>query len=94
MTETNDNLEICKNSLGIVDGSFDRELTGYLNAAKSYIVSTLSTDKIAELKDDVRLNVAIQQLAIYLWQTRGDSTAPRDSLPFTIQTLINNLIFN
>lgn len=95
MTETNDNnLTIVKNSLGIVDGSFDNELNGYLNASKSYINASLSSDKIADLKDDVRLNVAIQQLAIYLWQTRGDSTAPRDSLPFTIQTLINNLNYN
>ena len=95
MTETNDNnLEIVKNSLGIVDGSFDNELNGYLNASKSYIVSTLSTDKIADLKDDVRLNVAVQQLSIYLWQTRGDATSPRDALPFTIQSLINNITYN
>ena len=95
MTETNNNnLEIVKNSLGIVDGSFDDELKGYLEASKSYIVSTLSTDKMADLKDDVRLNAAIQQLTIYLWQTRGDSTAPRDSLPFTIQTLINDINYN
>lgn len=95
MTETNDNnLEVVKNSLGIVDGSFDNELNGYLNASKSYIASTLSADKIAELKDDVRYTVAIQQLTLYLWQNRGDATAPRDALPFTIQTLINNLNYN
>lgn len=88
-----DNLTTVKNSLGIVDGSFDNELQGYLEASKSYIASTLS-DKIADLKDDVRLNVAVQQLAIYLWQTRGDATTPRDALPFTIQTLINNLNYN
>lgn len=95
MTESNDNdLEIVKNSLGIVDGSFDNELNGYLNASKSYIVSTLSSDKIADLKDDVRLNVAIQQLAIYLWTSRGDNTTSQNGLPFTIQTLINNLNYN
>lgn len=89
-----DNLTIVKNSLGIVSDSFDDELNGYLEASKSYINASLSSDKIADLKDDVRLNVAVQQLAIYLWQTRGDSTSPRDSLPFTIQTLINNLTYN
>ena len=89
-----DNLTIVKNSLGIVSDTFDDELNGYLNASKSYIVSTLSTDKMADLKDDVRLNVAIQQLTIYLWQTRGDATTPRDSLPFTIQSLINNITYN
>lgn len=95
MTETNDNnLTIVKNSLGIVGNTFDDELNGYLNASKSYIVSTLSNDKIADLKDDIRLDIAVQQLAIYLWQTRGDSTSPRDALPFTIQSLINNITYN
>lgn len=95
MTESNDNdLTIVKNSLGIVDGTFDNELKGYLEASKSYINASLSSDKIADLKDDVRLNVAVQQLAIYLWQTRGDATTPRDSLPFPIQSLINNLTYN
>ena len=95
MTETNDNnLTIVKNSLGIVDGTFDDELKGYLEASKSYIASTLSADKIADLKDDVRYTVAAEQLAIYLWTSRGDNTTSQNGLPFTIQTLINNLNYN
>ena len=95
MTDTNDNdLTIVKNSLGIVNGSFDDELKGYLEASKNYINASLSSDKIASLSDDMRYTVAQQQLAIYYWQTRGDSSAPKNALPFTLQSLINNLSYN
>ena len=89
-----DNLTIIKNSLGIISDDFDDELKGYLEASKSYINATLSENKVAIVQNDMRFTVAVQQLAIYLWQTRGDSSAPKNSLPFTLQSLINNLSYN